>query len=297
MSIETCRPRVLRAAAYLVWPGLIAVCIAVTAYGMAQDAPIAGFNLGYLLLAVSLLVLERLAPYERSWLNPDGQTFADLAHTLLNKGMVQAAAAVTTVIVVADIADPAPGALWPVHWPQWAQIVLAMLVAEFGFYWAHRLVHEVPWLWPFHAVHHSVTRLWVVNTGRFHFIDTAISIALSQPLLYLVGAPVEMFMWVGALTAFTGLLTHANVDMRCGPLNYVVNTPELHRWHHARNPVEGNTNYGEVLMVYDLLFGTWYLPNRRPSSAIGIAGPMPVSFPAQLAYPFRTLKARRAART
>jgi len=279
------------------WPGLMALCITITAFGMANDEPILGFNSAYLLLGITLIALERWMPHERSWLDGDGQTFANIAHTLLNKGMVQAAAAVTTLIIVVEAVEPEAGALWPSAWPAWAQIILGLMIAEFGFYWAHRLAHEVSWLWPFHAVHHSVTRLWVINTGRFHFVDTALSVALSQPLLYLAGAPVEVFMWVGGITAFSGLLTHTNVVMKAGWLNYLFNTPELHRWHHSKVVEEGNSNYGEVLMIYDLLFGTWLLPDRRPPAGIGISEEMPDSFGAQLAYPFRTLNSMRRART
>lgn len=278
------------------WPGLMALCITITAFGMANDEPILGFNSAYLLLGITLIALERWMPHERSWLDGDGQTFANIAHTLLNKGMVQAAAAVTTLIIVVEAVEPEAGALWPSAWPAWAQIILGLMIAEFGFYWAHRLAHEVSWLWPFHAVHHSVTRLWVINTGRFHFVDTALSVALSQPLLYLAGAPVEVFMWVGGITAFSGLLTHTNVVMKAGWLNYLFNTPQLHRWHHSKVVEEGNSNYGEVLMIYDLLFGTWLLPDRRPPAGIGISEEMPDSFGAQLAYPFRTLNSMRRAR-
>lgn len=275
------------------WPGLMTICIAITAYGMANDQPILGFNGAYVLLGVTLILLERWIPHEETWLENDGQTFANIAHTLLNKGMVQAAAAVTTLFVVVDVVEPQAGALWPTEWPVWAQIIVGLLIAEFGFYWAHRLAHEIPWIWPFHAVHHSVTRLWVINTGRFHFVDTALSVALSQPLLYLAGAPVEVFMWVGGITAFSGLLTHTNVVMKAGWLNYVFNTPQLHRWHHSKVLEEGNSNYGEVLMIYDLLFGTWILPDRRPPAGIGIHDEMPAGFGGQLAYPFRTLKNMR----
>jgi len=282
--------------ARIAWPGLMTVCIALTVLGFAYDQPILAFNSAYLLLGVTLLLLERWMPHERQWLASDGQTFANIAHTVLNKGMVQAAATVTTLIVVVDVVDPQPGALWPTEWPVWAQVILGLLIAEFGFYWAHRLAHEVTWLWPFHAVHHSVTRLWVINTGRFHFMDTALSVALSQPLLYLAGAPVEIFMWVGAITAYSGLLTHTNVTLRAGWLNHVFNTPELHRWHHSKIVKEGNSNYGEVLMVYDRLFGTWYLPDRCPPADIGIREEMPARFTGQLAYPFRALRRLRKAR-
>ena len=110
---------------------------------------------------------------------------------------------------------------------------------------------------------------------------------LSQPLLFLAGAPSEIFIWVTSITAFIGMLTHCNIEMRFGPLNYIFNTPAVHRWHHSRNPAEGNSNYGENLMIYDLLFNTFYYPKRRPPADIGIDGPMPTHFLGQLAQPFR----------
>ena len=74
--------------------------------------------------------------------------------------------------------------------------------------------------------------------------------------------------------------------MRFGPLNYLVNTPALHRWDHSRDPSEGNRNYGENLMLFDLLLGTFLCPARRPPVDIGIVGDMPASFGAQLLAPF-----------
>lgn len=184
------------------------------------------------------------------------------------------------------------------HWPVAAQVALGLLVAELGLYWAHRLAHEWPVLWRFHAVHHSARRLWFFNTGRFHFVDTAVSILLSQPLLLLAGAPKEVFIWVSAITAFVGMLTHCNVAMRFGPLNYLFNTPALHRWHHSMKIEEGNKNYGENLIVFDLLFGTFYNPDRPPPRAIGIRDYMPCSFFGQLLFPFlsrRQVKRLKAA--
>jgi sterol desaturase/sphingolipid hydroxylase (fatty acid hydroxylase superfamily) len=109
---------------------------------------------------------------------------------------------------------------------------------------------------------------------------------LSQPLLYVVGAPQVVFLWVAAITAFIGILSHCNVDMRCRWLGFVFNTPELHRWHHSRTPLEGNANYGENLMIFDHLFATFLFPARRPSADIGINEPMAEDFLGQLRQPF-----------
>lgn len=166
------------------------------------------------------------------------------------------------------------------------QVVLGLVIAEFGLYLAHRLAHEYLSLWRFHALHHSVERLWVINTGRFHIIDSLFKIALGQIPLYLLGAPLPVFLWIGAVTAFIGLLTHCNIDVRTGPLDWILSTPRLHRWHHSKLLAEGNTNYGENLVIWDQILGTYYNPPRPSSTDIGITGKVADSFVAQLVQPF-----------
>jgi sterol desaturase/sphingolipid hydroxylase (fatty acid hydroxylase superfamily) len=167
------------------------------------------------------------------------------------------------------------------------QVVLALVVAEFGLYWAHRVAHEWMPLWRFHAVHHSAKKLWFFNTGRFHFIDTFKSIVFTVPCTALVGAPGPVMVWVGGITAFIGILTHCNIRMRFGWLNYIFNTPGLHRWHHSMDLREGNKNYGENLVLWDLIFRTYFNDHaRRPPSEIGIRDAMPPTFFGQLAAPF-----------
>lgn len=275
----------------ILWPTLLGGCIALNHVALQSDHPIVFFNLIYLGLAVILLVLERIMPHERLWLANDGQITADLGHTFLNKGLVQVVATAVVAMGIAQAVDPEAEGLWPSTWPMAAQVILGLIIAECGLYFAHRLAHEWPKLWCFHAVHHSVNRLWIVNTGRFHFVDTFASIAFSQPLLYLAGAPKIVFLWVAAITAFIGILTHCNVDMRSGWLNLVFNTPELHRWHHSRVVEEGNTNYGENLMFMDQLFRTYFLPARRPPADIGIDRAMPETLFGQLRVPFAWLGA------
>ncbi|MDF1792783.1 MAG: sterol desaturase family protein [Thalassobaculaceae bacterium] len=277
----------LAVARALLWPGLFFACLTAVGTGLASGAPAVAFNTTYLLLAAALAVLERLMPYERQWLASDDQLLPDLLHTVLTKGFVQVVVLMTAVIGVADVLAAEGGVWWPRAWPLALQVTLGLLVAEFGLYWAHRLSHEWPILWRFHAVHHSVERLWFFNTGRFHVVDTVVSLAFGQILLMLAGAPRDVVIWTGAATAFIGILTHCNVDMRTGWLDYVFNTPRLHRWHHSRNPEEGNSNYGENLMIFDLLFGTFLRPERRSPVNIGIDGPMPRGFLGQLAQPFQ----------
>ncbi len=290
---NTTRPNLHRLAAWLLWPGLFAAGLIGAGFAFHTDMPLLWFNVVYLSIVAAIALCERLMPYEQQWLRRDGETFNDVAHTLLNKGGVQLAAALgaSAPIAVATIAQPAinaPTWLWPVGWPLAVQVVIGLIIAELGLYIAHRAAHEKLSLWRFHALHHSVERLWVVNTGRFHLVDSLFKIALSQIPLYLLGAPLEVFLWVGAVTAFIGLLTHCNIDVRTGPLDFVFSTPQLHRWHHSRVLAEGNTNYGENLVLWDQVFGTYFNPDRRPPVDIGISGRVADSFVGQFLQPFST---------
>ncbi len=277
-----------RIISYLLWPALLGVALLATGMGIGTGNGIMWFNVIYVTFALTIGLFERLMPHEPLWLENDHQTFANLAHTVLNKGLVQVLVVVsgTAGLAGAIHSNGGTGTFWPSQLPLFFQVIVGLIIAEFGLYWAHRIAHESTFLWRFHAVHHSVTRLWFINTGRFHFVDTFFSIILSQPLLYLAGAPAIVFLWVSAVTAFIGVLTHCNIEMRFGAINYVFNTPGLHRWHHSMDLREGNKNYGENLMIWDLVFRTFFNSDRRPPAVIGIDGPMPLNFLGQLTAPF-----------
>lgn len=271
---------------YLWWPLLFALPLLLISAGLQSEHSVAVFNGIYIALALAIALIERLMPHERAWLQNDGQMFADLAHTLLNKGVAQIIITMIVFIGVADFLSPSGGGFWPVAQPLAVQVALGLVIVEFGLYWKHRLAHEWPPLWRFHAVHHSVQRLWFFNTGRFHFVDTLTSLAVGIPILLLLGAPRDTLLMVSAVTAIIGILTHCNIEMRCGYLNYIFNTPMLHRWHHSKRLEEGNRNYGENLVLFDQLFGTYLNPRRRPPQDIGIKHPMPTGFVEQLKIPF-----------
>ena len=199
---------------------------------------------------------------------------------------MQVVVVVTTIMQVASRVEAVSLKLWPAQLPFVVQVILAVAVMDFGLYWKHRWAHEQDWLWPFHAVHHSAPRLWFFNTGRFHIVDTVTSLILALPILYLLGAPEAVFSWAAAITAYIGMLTHCNVEMRFGLLSWIFNTPELHRWHHSRKLRESNRNYGENLMLWDHVFGSYLRPDRRPPVNIGISHAMPETFWGQLKTPF-----------
>lgn len=264
------------------WPLLLVSSGAILALGFSLGREVLYFNLSYAWIVCCLLLLERRLPYRDGWRRSDGQLGADLGHTLLNKGLVQLL--IVQLIALGLLGDGRGSAVAGL--PLALQVAFGLVVSEIGLYAAHRLAHEWPLLWRFHAVHHSVKKLWIVNTGRFHFVDSLASVAASVPFLFLSGISMDAIVWVSAITAYIGILTHCNVEMRCGWLNYVFNTPNLHRWHHSMKPAEGNRNYGENLMLWDQLFGTFLYPRDRDIDNIGITEYMPSRFLHQLAAPF-----------
>lgn len=278
-------------ASFALWPLLYGGGLLGAYFAFGSERPMLWFNVVYLSVAATIGVFERLMPYERRWFESDGEALNDIAHTLMSKGLVQLAAAIVASfpLMAAMFAQPllaAGDGLWPRQWPLFPQVVLGLLAAEFGLYLAHRIAHERLTFWRFHALHHSVVRLWVVNTGRFHVVDSAFKAGLSQIPLYLLGAPLPVFLWIGAVTAFTGLLTHCNIDVRTGWLDRIFSTPRLHRWHHSRRLDEGNANYCENLVLWDQVLGTYHNPPRPSPTDIGISGKVRKSFLGQVLQPF-----------
>ncbi len=248
--------------------------------------PIAAF---YLCLAVT----ERLVPWHESWLHPRDDLRTDVGLYFSNLGIGLA----TGPLVVAAAAGAGAWlsarmglGLWPAEAPLLAQVALGLVVAELWEYGAHRAMHEVPWLWRFHATHHSPQRLYWLNASRFHPIDLFVIGTLKLVPLAILGAGAAVIALNNLFSAVHGAYQHANVPVRIGPLNWIFSMTELHRWHHSKHVSEANHNYGGNLIVWDVVFGTRYLPaDREPPEAIGIGAmpAFPTGFWANLAAPFR----------
>jgi sterol desaturase/sphingolipid hydroxylase (fatty acid hydroxylase superfamily) len=169
------------------------------------------------------------------------------------------------------------------------------VVVELPSYWAHRWMHEVPWLWRLHAVHHSAPRLYWLNTTRSHPLEMAFRGVIAMLPLAILGAGAELIALSGITNIVIGLFQHANVDIRLGPLNHVFSAAPVHRWHHSRDLREANSNYGDNFIFWDTVFGTRHMPDREPPTELGIEGldAFPPGFFAQLVAPFRWRKIQR----
>lgn len=178
--------------------------------------------------------------------------------------------------------------LWPHSWSVAAQAMLMLLSADFLRYWLHRAAHEwsIP-LWQLHAVHHSPKKLYWVNVGRFHPIEKAIQYLFDALPFIILGVSEEVLALYFVFYGINGFFQHCNIQLRLGWLNYVISGPELHRWHHSRKIKESNNNYGNNFIVWDLLFGTYFLPKERTVDELGLLNrDYPLTFWSQMKTPF-----------
>jgi sterol desaturase/sphingolipid hydroxylase (fatty acid hydroxylase superfamily) len=238
---------------------------------------------GLALVAVVLVPLERVVPLRRQRVLRPGLA-TDLTHLLVNGALVASA---TLVLVVAaaipllpvrrlDLEGALPGA---------AAVVLAGTVALVGNYWGHRLTHQVPFLWRFHAVHHSIEHMDWVAAGRLHPLDSAFTQACAAVPLVALGYEGGGVAGVTVLVTALAIFQHANVRLRFPVVRWIVPTPEWHHWHHATDAAARDTNFG--LPAIDKVFGTAYLPRGRQPRGFGIDDPVPPQgYVAHLRYPF-----------
>jgi sterol desaturase/sphingolipid hydroxylase (fatty acid hydroxylase superfamily) len=170
--------------------------------------------------------------------------------------------------------------------PLWLQAVLILVIGDFIGYWMHRLFHTGR-LWRFHAVHHSSTALDWLASVRVHPLNDAIMrVAGVLPLVALGFAPIAVAGIVPLLTVFA-ILLHANVDWDWGPLRAVIASPRFHRWHHTSEAEGRDKNFSGLLPLWDILFGTYYMPRDRAPAVFGTDTPVPTGLWRQLAFPFR----------
>jgi sterol desaturase/sphingolipid hydroxylase (fatty acid hydroxylase superfamily) len=246
-------------------------------------------------------MFEKLMPYEESWSHSQKDVRVDFIHNLVSMvGIPRVYKFILYGFIVslgAKLSDSYSVLSWPSHWHIFYQFVLIAVIGEFGSYWTHRIMHEFPIMWRLHATHHSPHRLYFFNAGRFHPLDTLFGHTVSVSLMVLAGAPVEAMGLQAILTTTHGLFQHANIDVKCGPLNWIFSMTELHRWHHSKTIKEGNTNYGSNLIIWDIIFRTRFLPkDRKPPTEIGLAGMdnFPQSYWKQILSPFQWNKLKKS---
>jgi sterol desaturase/sphingolipid hydroxylase (fatty acid hydroxylase superfamily) len=154
-------------------------------------------------------------------------------------------------------------------WPIWAEIAVGIVVLDFSVgYLSHRTMHMWPAMWRFHRIHHSDPFVDVTTTYRTHPVETVWRFVFGIVPIWLLGISAQALVIQRLLQATNGILEHANIRL-WPPLDRVLSlvwvTPNVHKMHHSREVAETNSNYANLLTVYDRLLGT-YTPSERAVS-------------------------------
>ena len=171
-------------------------------------------------------------------------------------------------------------------WPLWSQVVVSLFTHDLFIYGFHRLMHSNRYLWRIHEAHHSVLDVDWIGGSRGHVFENLITSTAEL-------APIALFMSPGvaaiksAIDACWGMWIHSNVSASFGVLDYVINGPRMHRWHHAREV--HNVNFATKFAFWDWIFKTAYNPNSRPRT-YGLDEPFPTNIVAQQIFAFRPME-------
>lgn len=240
------------------------------------------------IVAAIVLVLwaEQALPYERAWNRDQGDTWRDILHAGINTALNNAGILLLPLFASFGVFSK----YWPGDWPFWLQVVFAILVLDAGVTLAHYASHRFNVLWRFHAVHHSVARMYGFNGLMKHPVHQSIETAAGMTPLLLLGIPSPVAAAVVFAVAIQLLLQHSNVDYRTGPFKYILANAEVHRFHHRKGAGLGDVNFGLFTMFWDHLLGTYYYSDERVrGDTLGIEGrpDYPRAYVAQLLEPFR----------
>jgi sterol desaturase/sphingolipid hydroxylase (fatty acid hydroxylase superfamily) len=279
-----------RALPYVWYPLLFAAAAAGFAAMLAAELPLVLATYAPVLVAaIAIVLLELRFPERPEWRPGRSDVQSDAAFMAIVQIGLPRLLAVAAIFAISSLMhERAPSSWWPHGWPLLAQVTAMVLAVDFIRYWLHRACHDYMPLWRLHEVHHSPDLLYTLNVGRFHPFEKLLHFTCDSAPFLLLGVAPEVIAGYFLAYAVNGFFQHSNLRLRYGWLNYVVGSAETHRWHHARDPKRAHCNFGNTTIVWDLLFGTWYLPRDGSQVEIGIMNKAyPKGFLAQMLAPFR----------
>jgi lathosterol oxidase len=254
------------------------------------------FVLSLVLYAAVFVPLERLFAlraeqpvFRRAWL-------VDLTYFFINSLLIEVLTILTLqpAVVLFDWARAESVAEVVRSLPLAVEVVAVVLVADFVQYWVHRTFHAVPWLWRFHAIHHSIEEMDWLAGSRLHLVDVILTRGITYMPIFLLGFSEAALIVYVFIVAAQATFIHANIRWELRPWRRLIATPAFHHWHHSPDLEAVDKNFAVHTPIWDTLFGTCYLPNRWPDR-YGLSGPrdVPTRWVTQLVYPFQSKRQDR----
>jgi sterol desaturase/sphingolipid hydroxylase (fatty acid hydroxylase superfamily) len=260
---------------YGLYPVLLVIVIAITFLAI-------NFNSDYKLvyaattvfLVITLITAETFFPLNKEWKMTKKSFWRDLRYILIDAPVIaltKTGFGLLTIYYSENHTGYFPGL------PVVLSTVLFLLVFEFLQYWYHRLSHTGKgvigrFLWKVHVAHHLPDKVYVVMHAVFNPVNAFLTAAIIQTPLILLGISPEAALAATLLIDLQSLVSHFNVNIRAGFLNYVFIGTETHRYHHSAN-IDEAKNYGNTLAVWDILFGTFYYKPGITPEKLGLDNP------------------------
>jgi len=255
-----------------------------------------GYYIGLDWFLVNLTLLGIVfIPLERLFSRVDQSIFrfewrADLFYFLINSLLVQ----VLTWLSLAPATTLAAETSWTglraamASQPLWLQVIEIMILTDLVQYWVHRSFHRIPFLWNFHAVHHSTRAMDWLAGSRMHVMEIVALRGLTVIPMYVLGYdPWALKIYILYVYLHSTFI-HSNVRFDLRWLRPFIATPQFHHWHHGIEKEAIDVNFAVQFPFLDRLFGTHHLPGDRWPTGYGVGGhPVPAGYLQQFAYPFR----------
>jgi sterol desaturase/sphingolipid hydroxylase (fatty acid hydroxylase superfamily) len=146
--------------------------------------------------------------------------------------------------------------------PTWAIWTIVFISIDFIFYFFHRLSHRTRFLWAIHMSHHSSEEMNFAVSFRQAWFGPVAKLPFFM-VLPLIGLDPTLIAVAGVVSTLWGIVGHTQIIGRLGPLEWFFNTPSHHRVHHGANEAYIDKNYGNLLIIWDRLFGT-FEPEKEP---------------------------------
>jgi sterol desaturase/sphingolipid hydroxylase (fatty acid hydroxylase superfamily) len=177
---------------------------------------------------------------------------------------------------------------WVGALPLIVQILAIMVITDFVQYWLHRAFHRIPFLWGFHAVHHSAKEMDWIAGARMHFFEIIILRAATATPAFTLGFSQEALQIYLLIVYVLSTFVHANLNWKLKWMEKFLVTPRFHHWHHGIEKEAIDVNFAIHFPLYDKLFGTYHMPESRWPSGYGVGGhPVPQGYWKQFLYPFK----------
>ena len=241
--------------------------------------------------AVLLALLERLLPYTKGQAFLREGFFDDFALYTIAQSYVLSIIIFSFIIARLDAAGGFSRLHLLAHWPLWLQVTLFVVTHDFYIYWMHRWQHRNRFMWRIHEAHHSPKSVDWLSGSRSHALEILINQTVEFAPIVLLGASPEVIPLKGAISAIWGMYIHSNLNVQTGRLQWIINGPEMHRWHHAMGKGM-SSNFSTKLAIWDWMFGTAYQPPNQLAADYGIRSWFPKHYLAQTLYAFRPLRRR-----